>query len=391
MTVPGPLRLTAVLLLPAVATSFSLAPSRVFVSTKLVGRPPTPNAFISTSVALASSSDDAQEQFEDAKEQFEEEEASLQESVKNGLNSIDKNVLKRVIRIGNHGPTLISLVYFGLMSMVSNMPPGASLNLSPTAAALTRRIGPITNAEFSAFFPTKVTPASFVFFAWPLISVLQLLTVGVSALRPGRSLLSHGDLTCLSMGNVAAAAWLIVSSQATEAAAPLGSFLILPFIPLVVGFPLRNMRITPVKANWRNAVYQLYSSFTTIASLLALAVELQYGGRVPFFGGRGELVSAVILALYAFLVRCPGQSLIKRYVNAIAMGGIIFKRIMDGLTVRSVLSVSFLGSCGVLYMALNKLTQVVDEKGWDNDINMDAIKNKLADIKEAFTPPEDDT
>ena len=292
-------------------------------------------------LVLASSSNDAQEKFDDAKEQLEEEEASLQKSVRNGLESIDKNVLKRAIRIGNHGPTLISLVYFGLMSMVSNMPAGTSLNLSPTAAALTRRIGPVTNAEFSAFFPTKVTPASFVFYAWPLISVLQLLTVGISALRPGRSLLSHGDLTCLSMANVAAAAWLIVSSQATQTAAPLGSFLILPFIPLIVGFPLRNMRMTPVKANWRNAVYQLYSSFTTIASLLALAVELQYGGRVPFFSGRGELVSAVVLSLYAFIVRFPGQSIIKRYVNAIAMGGIVFKRIMDGLTVKSALSVSF--------------------------------------------------
>lgn len=270
--------------------------------------------------------------------------------------------------------------------MVSNMP-YITPNLSPTAAALTRRIGAVTSAQFSAFFPTKVTPDKFVFYAWPLIAALQLLTVGVSALRPGRSLLSHGDLTCLSMANVAAAAWLIVSSRTLETAAPLGSFLILPLIPLIVGFPLRNMRLTPVKANWKNAIYQLYSSFTTIASFLALTVELQYGGRVPFFGGRGELCSAVFLSLYAFLVRCPGQGYIKRYVNAIAMGGIVLKRIMDGLTVKNLLSLSFLGSCGILFMAFKKLPEQVDGDEWEGDL--DGVKDTINSIKESFTPPDD--
>jgi hypothetical protein len=101
------------------------------------------------------------------------------------------------------------------------------------------------------------------------------------------------------------------------------------------------------------SIYQLYSSFTTIASFLALTVELQYGGRIPLFGGRGELCSAVFLSLYAFLVRLPGQGIIKRYVNAIAMGGIVLKKLMGGLTLKSVLSVSFLGSCGVLYLSLS--------------------------------------
>lgn len=112
-----------------------------------------PSSFVATT-AIASSSNDAQEQFEDAQEQFEETEDSLQKNVRNGLKKIDSNVLQRAIRIGNHLPTLISLVYFGLMSMVSNMPAGSSLNLSPTAKALTRRIGPVTSAEFSAAFST---------------------------------------------------------------------------------------------------------------------------------------------------------------------------------------------------------------------------------------------
>eukprot|EP00544_Gedaniella_sp_CCMP2646_P012701 CAMPEP_0202486700 /NCGR_PEP_ID=MMETSP1361-20130828/5192_1 /ASSEMBLY_ACC=CAM_ASM_000849 /TAXON_ID=210615 /ORGANISM="Staurosira complex sp., Strain CCMP2646" /LENGTH=389 /DNA_ID=CAMNT_0049115903 /DNA_START=18 /DNA_END=1187 /DNA_ORIENTATION=- len=380
--------LFSLLLLPAVVASFSLAPSsRTAVVTRAADW--RPSSFVAIT-AIASSSNDAQEQFEDAQEQFEETEDSLQKNVRNGLKKIDSNVLLRAIRIGNHLPTLISLVYFGLMSMVSNMPSGSSLNLSPTAKALTRRIGPVTSAEFSAAFSTAITPVSFVFFAWPLISVVQLLTVGISALRPGRSLLSHADLTCISMANVLAAAWLLVTSQPVQATSPLSQVLILPFIPLIIGFPLRNLRMTPIKTNWRNAIYQLYSSFTTIASFLALTVELQYGGRIPLFGGRGELCSAVFLSLYAFLVRFPGQGIIKRYVNAIAMGGIVLKKLMGGLTLKSVLSVSFLGSCGVLYLAVNKLFQEVDENAWNSDTTVESIKGKMEDILESFSPPEDD-
>lgn len=377
-------RFIVLAILPAAVASFSLAPSRVVVpATNLVGYRSTALASDSTSdssVPDPPSQDEVEDWFDDTQE-------SLQENVNSGLKTIDKNVLQRTIRIGNHVPTLISLLYFTLMSMASNMP---GISLSPTAAALTRRLGPVTSAEFSALFPTKVTPAKYIFYAWPLIGMVQLLTVGSSALRPGRALLSQGDLTCLSMANVGAAAWLVVSSRTLETASPLGAFLILPLIPLIVGFPLRNMRRTPVKTNWRNAIYQLYSSFTTIASFLALTVELQYGGRIPFLGGRGELCSAVFLSLYAFLVRCPGQSIIKRYVNAIAMGGIVFKRLMEGLTVKNLLSVSFFGSCGVLFLALKKLPKEEedDSDGWSGDL--DYIKDRLNEIKESFTPSEDD-
>ena len=374
------LHFMVLLVLPVVVTSFALPPSRTAVSTKIVGRPP---AFISSS-ALADSSGSV----DDAKDKFEDAEQSLQQKVKSGLKTIDTNVLKRVIRIGNHLPTLITLIYFGLISMVSNMHVTTN-DLSPLASALARPIGPTTSAEFSSFFPTKVTPATFVFYAWPLISMLQLLTVGISALRAGRPLLSHGDLTCLSVGNMLAAAWLVVSSRTLGSVLPLASVLILPLVPLITGFPLRNMRTTPIKANWRNSAYQLYSSFTTIASLLAMAVELQYGGRVPFLGGRGEVVAAIFLSMYTFVVRYPGQGYIKRYVNAIAMGGIVTKRVMDGLTLKSALSVSFLGSCGVLFYALKKLPNQVDDDEWEG--NVDAIKEQLKKIKQAFTPPDDDT
>ena len=317
---------------------------------------------------------------------MEETEDALRDSVKDGINRIDKHVLKRAIRIGNHLPALLSLSYFGLVLM--NMGGMRAMTLeSPLATALVRPLGSTTSAQFSAFFPTPATPASFVFYVWPIISALQLLTVSASALRFGKPLLSQGDLTCLSMANLAATAWLVVSSQTMEGSLRLASFLILPLVPLLSGFPLRVMRKNAKKTNWKNAVFQLFSSFTTIASFLALAVELQHGGRVPFLAGRGEVAAILFLAMYAFLVRLPGQGKIKRCVNVGAIAGIVIKKVADGLTWKKFLSVSFLGSCAVSFAAFKKITEGDDESGtWANEMSPNLIK----DVKDYFEPEEED-
>ena len=50
---------------------------------------------------------------------------------------------------------------------------------------ITRAVGPTTNKAFSQLFATLVTPAPFVFLIWPVIALLQLLTVTFSAFRSG--------------------------------------------------------------------------------------------------------------------------------------------------------------------------------------------------------------
>ena len=47
--------------------------------------------------------------------------------------------------------------------------------------------------------------------------------------------------------------------------------------------------LTHVASRGRRVPPQVFSSFTSIAACLAFVVELQYGGRVPFFAGRAEL------------------------------------------------------------------------------------------------------
>lgn len=367
------LHFSVLLLLPAAVASFSLGPSRALLSARVAKRT---DAFRSPTTTWAVDSGNFMEETEDA----------LRDTVKDGIYRIDKHIVKRVTRIGNHLPALLSLSYFGLISM--NMGGMSAMTLeSPLAAALVRPLGSTTSAQFSAFFPTPVTPASFIFFVWPIISALQLLTVTASALRPGKPLLSQGDLTSLSLANLAATAWLVVSSQTMEGSLCLASFLILPLVPFLSGFPLRAMRRNAKKTNWKNAVFQLYSSFTTIASFLALAVELQHSGRVPFLRGRGELVAGLFLAMYAFLVRLPGQGLIKRYVNAGAISGIVFKKVADGLTWKNLMSVSFIGSCAVSFAAFKKVTESDDESGmWSSDMTPDLIN----DVKDCFDPEHED-
>ena len=71
------------------------------------------------------------------------------------LGRADKYFLNRFIRISNHVPALLSLSYFGLISMASMM------SMGPMAAGcdatlqnvLTKTVGATTNAEFAALFP----------------------------------------------------------------------------------------------------------------------------------------------------------------------------------------------------------------------------------------------
>mmetsp|Transcript_29480 Transcript_29480/g.43703 ORF Transcript_29480/g.43703 Transcript_29480/m.43703 type:complete len:281 (-) Transcript_29480:91-933(-) len=192
------------------------------------------------------------------------------------LKITDDTFLSRIIRIGNHIPAFGSIAYFGLISMASMMGMSSVGDTPGTLTyALTKFVGSTTNSAFSAFFPSFITPPNFIFLIWPFISVVQLGTVAISALSPGKPVLSQDDLTSLSAANVAATGWLIVSSRASAEVLPLGSFLVLPLVPILSAFPLRRKdedKVSGASASTaltlRNFVFQVYSSFTTIAAFL---------------------------------------------------------------------------------------------------------------------------
>jgi len=234
------------------------------------------------------------------------------------------------------------------------------------SAALTQTVGMTTNSEFAALFPTMITPASFVFLVWPIISVLQLLTVVTSAIYPSDDeFLTQTDLSALTLANLCSSFWLLASSNARAGFLPISSFLILPLVPLFSAYPLRN------KPKYLLPAFQLFSSFTTLASFLALTVELQYGGRIPFIGSvPGEIAGLVFLGLYSGAsLAVKNKSVTKRLVNFGALSGIVYKRIIG------VMASSSLGVWGGVWSLVSSVTFLgaVGCWGWS--------------VKELFWPP----
>jgi len=131
---------------------------------------------------------------------------------------------------------------------------------------------------------------------------------------------------------------------------PVWSAVALPLVPIIAGYPLRTA--SPPRGLYA-LVFHVFSSFTTLASFLALAVELQYGGRVKFFFGQAEPAALVFAALTASVVSLRQRSTAKRAVNLLALGGIVWNRVTLGTA--SPTSPSFIALVGCLGWAVKKL------------------------------------
>ena len=266
------------------------------------------------------------------------------------LEIFDKHVLSRAVRLGNHAPAFASLSYFGLISMTMLKMEPMAATAATLRAVITRGVGPTSNAAFASAFSTLVTPANFVFLIWPVISVLQLGTLAASALRPSAPL-KQDTLTALSLANGFATLWLLTSSNAVKGALPLASLLYLPFVPLFAGYPLRS---AGPPRGLDKLVFSIFSSFTTLASFLALAVELQYGGRLPLIGTLpAEAAALVFVGLTSLVVAQPKRTLAKKLVNLLALSGILARRVASASF--SPLSLSFVATIACWGFAAKQL------------------------------------
>ena len=84
-------------------------------------------------------------------------------------------------------------------------------------------------------------------------------------------------------------------------------------------------------------LFQVFSSFTTIATFLAPQIELQHGGCIAWFLGKAEPCGLVFATLSAALVPYQANAA-RQLVNCFAFTGILWKRL--GLASLSSLSVS---------------------------------------------------
>jgi len=280
------------------------------------------------------------------------DDGSAVDKLDSALEAIDSTLTKRLVRVANHVPALGSLAYFGEISMAMG-PMSMPALATSLRGILTRAVGPTTNKAFSMYFATPVTPASFVFLIWPVIATLQLLTLTWSALRPNAPPLKQAELTSLTLANVCATTWLVASSNSFSGSLPLASCLVLPLVPLFSAFPLRSP--SPPSGAYK-VVFQVFSAFTTIASFLALAVELQYGGRIPLLRTlSGEAAALVFLGLTGAVVSLPQRCLAKRVVNVLALTGIVAKRLTGGAA--GLLSLSLVTTAALWAFAVKQLVK----------------------------------
>jgi len=284
--------------------------------------------------------------------------------------TVDTYFTNRFLRVIQHTPALCSLFIFGFISSVSMMGKQSLLRLPSDASSsssslltsllhvLSQYVGPTSNAALTQMFPTLVTPASFVFLIWPIIALLQFVTLLLSILFPLQDeFLNGNELASLTTANILSITWLLSSSMATSSTLPLGCVFTLPLVPFIISHPLRN------KSRYILPAFQVYSSFTTLATFLAVSLELQYGGRLPKVSG--EISALTFLFLYsASSLAVMKKSVAKRIVNVVALGGILYRRWMSKLGISGswlqavlslMISVSFWGTVGCFSWAFSEL------------------------------------
>ena len=267
------------------------------------------------------------------------------------LNTLDTVIGKPALRAAQHAPAIASLACLGALATGVSLPSGV-VGLRPLAATAGAIVqgslqGPLVAKGVGAAYATLATPARLIWLAWPLISLAQLCALTFSLLRPARMYrppkyleplqavagapMSPTDLAALTLANGCAIAWLGLAQGAASGRLPLplplGCTLLLPLLAFFAGQPLRK---------GENAVavfrplFELLSSCGLLAGLLGVATELQHGGRVPAVGAllatpEGAACAAVGLAAAA--VSLPGRCLARRALAALALGGIVGRRL----------------------------------------------------------------
>ena len=122
-------------------------------------------------------------------------------------------------------------------------------------------------------------------------------------------------------------------------------------MPLFAGYPLRS---AGPPRGFDKLVFSIFSSFTTLASFLALAVELQYGGRLPLIGTLpAEAAALVFVGLTSLVVAQPKRTLAKKLVNLLALSGILARRVASASF--SPLSLSFVATIACWGFAAKQL------------------------------------
>ena len=289
---------------------------------------------------------------------------SLESRVYLGLDKLDRAIGMPSIRVAAHAPALATLAYFGLVATGLDLGTMGPRALARTVRTVITRVGSLpTGAAASSAFATLVTPAHFVFVAWRLIWFVQLATIAFSLLRPAKSFkrqpvvwriaggpMTQTQLSALTLANGCAAYWLLAIGSTVKGRLPFTSTLALLLVPFFAGLPLRDSG--SMSTPYRPA-FELLSSFGMLAGFVAVAAELQYGGRlglltqlsVPFTEIKPlaklavpaalnpEAAASSFVALTAAAVSLANRCLVRRATTVFALTGILASRLAPAVAV----------------------------------------------------------
>lgn len=254
------------------------------------------------------------------------------ERAESALDKVDDVVVNRAMRFVDHAPVLATLFYYGKQAASTNMGIDAAPAVFASAVAT----------------PALLAVPTWIYYIWPAVSVIQLASVAKSALDDDGNELSQGDISALAVSNICAAKALTSSNP----------LIYLALTSIVSAAPLRGASSTDVTIH--NAAFQIMSSFTAVAAILAGVAQLPTW--LPFFDGKGELTATIGVALYYLIASRDANTTVKKAVNAGVLGGIIWGRLATAgiaLTKSSLLSVSLLSAVYVAYVAFDSLRKDV--------------------------------
>jgi len=262
---------------------------------------------------------------------IDEASADVVSTSENVLKRVDDLFLRRVVRVLNHAPVLVTLKALGEAAGSSRFGVDAAASAFKTAS------------------PALLTAPTWVNLIWPVICALQLASVAKSAQASDQDELSQGDITTMAASNFAA-------TRAIQSATPLRWVAV---TAVVSGYSARNGGSSDI--NIHNAAMQLMSSMATVSTILGVANALP--SLVPFLGGQAEIVAGLGLVAYYGLVTRSGNGAIRKLVNAGVIGGILWSKISGGafaLTRANLLNPGTLITVGTAYVALEAVKRAMD-------------------------------
>jgi hypothetical protein len=302
------MRVTAFFLLPALVFSFNPQQSIRTV-------PRSNLRFASSSATLTGN----------AVDDLSSDVASKTEAV---VEKADSWILKRVMSAANHAPAVYTLKQFATAA--------GSSKLGVDAAA----------SAFSYSAPALLALPTWLNNVWRVACVFQIASLTKSVFKVDKDDISQGDISALAASNFAA----------TKALSS-GSLQWLVATSILSSYSARSGGGSELTVH--NTGTQLVSSFTTAVAILGVAAAIP--NIVPLLAGQEEILAAVGLAGTYVSTTRSGNGTVKKAVNGLVIGGILWAKIAGGaLNGDNLLKFGTIITAGAAYVAFEAFKRAKD-------------------------------